>query len=679
MATISPDASLIVSSPKGRPTPNLLNASFVKKSGVQPAGSPQRDRNAPHFKEALERMLPEDCVLGQAKNTKVHLVKRDNEVVCVLKIAEAPEKTIMELLNPHPHCIPCRITRLTEETASQKHWVIQMPYYPRTLKEEWMLGPDHKVDEDHVWTYLLDMTLALHHLSQHGVVHKDFKDDNILCGPRLLPSGARDPVEPTACVLADFGVASAQVTSSGAARFGADGDGIIMAPEAIHAPSHKSDMFSLGLTMAGLRSGFLLPRGGSEAYNSIRRGSLPSTFLDPHATSPDLRRVLEWLVSVNPDHRPSARELLRTEPLRSRLVRRTWRHITSTPLPFLVPNIFLFALLLLAAAVHMLLGLSPDVITTACIWWLTAAAERIPSSLNSCTLITPSESENQDNDDSVVSSPASTGKRRFSGPYDSDDDSSSDTDPRDLVKQRLHWDDYDDHSGSGSDGDGNDGDDDGNDDGGSRRGDGAGAGAGGNLSLSGRLGERSVLGRRSEGLPRLSPTLASTPRLDVLNIPRRRSSGDGSGSGSGSGGNSVGHIRSSSGGGAGNSSAAHFGSELVVTSPQLWSRSAQHRDRSDHSVDDRRAAYGSSGSSGSHRGGFSGLNLKSNVRPDAMRRQEHLHDGGGDGSEREEDEDGGHSFGDDGRGGTAAALLLMRSPPRGHTGPASTARRRRPE
>eukprot|EP00043_Microstomoeca_roanoka_P010115 m.96424 g.96424 ORF g.96424 m.96424 type:complete len:447 (-) comp14792_c0_seq6:209-1549(-) len=431
MSAISPDASLILSPPKARPTPNFQNASYVFKSEARSADSPRKRRSVSHYKTALEKMLPSGLSLGQSMNPKVHLVTQTgrNATVLVLKVTSELEKTIMQLLKPHPHCVPCKVYPFPADMSTQRHWLIAMPFFPETLRDHCMRSPEHQLDEDTIWSFLLDLTLALDHLALHGVVHKDFKDDNILCEPRTLPNGNTDTEEPYCCVLADFGVASATTAQSESMRLGGgDGDGVIMAPEAIQSPSHKSDMFSLGLTTAELKSSYRLPPGGSETYHRLRQGTFPEDFLPRESISPELHATLENLIAVDPADRPSARELLRTPHLRRRLERRVWRQLYqgySMPSAFI--QLVILVMLFVFATLQFLLGTTPDIRATAYSWWLQQRPSLSAHILNRYHL-RPVETSHRSADESLLpTSPNLSGinLRRFSmdEPVESDDES----------------------------------------------------------------------------------------------------------------------------------------------------------------------------------------------------------------------------------------------------------------
>eukprot|EP01147_Barroeca_monosierra_P009807 gene9807-2000_t len=275
MNNISPNVSLLSSPRRTRPTPNLNNSSYVLKS-VKNANLICNHTQTVLTIPISSQILPKGLNFeAGTSNNKIYFIYDNSKPVFVVKIASEVEKTILELLRPHPHCIPCRLYPFPTNALTHRHWAVQMPFYQQTLKQYYMCESDHTLEEDRIWSVLLDMALALQHLKRHGIVHKDIKCENIFCGSRLLPDGKVDPIEPVECVLGDFGVASAAVAQSDAMRTGGgDGDGIIMAPEAIHAPSHKSDMFSLGLTVAELRSDYYLPVGGSEPYHSLRQDDL---------------------------------------------------------------------------------------------------------------------------------------------------------------------------------------------------------------------------------------------------------------------------------------------------------------------------------------------------------------------------------------------------------------------
>ncbi len=153
----------------------------------------------------------------------------------------------------------------------------------------------HELPEELVWSYLVDLLLALQHLHDHNLIHMDVKPENIFVG--------RDGI----CKLGDFGlvVDLAKDDPSGAPA----GDSKYMAPELLEQNhcSKAADVFSLGLTILELACDLELP-GGGHLWHSLRQ-----TGPDPALTarlSPDLRRVIQLMMGRDPHRRPTVGQLL---------------------------------------------------------------------------------------------------------------------------------------------------------------------------------------------------------------------------------------------------------------------------------------------------------------------------------------------------------------------------------
>jgi serine/threonine-protein kinase len=142
---------------------------------------------------------------------------------------------------------------------------------------------------------LLGDALAAAHAA--GVIHRDIKPANVLIAPggRLL--------------LADFGVARLEAEDSLVTRTGALlGTPAYMSPEQAtgDTATAKSDLYSLGATLYQLATG-ALPYAGSPAkvMAQIATGALVAPVRRRPSCGPDLSRLIERLMAVEPEARPA--------------------------------------------------------------------------------------------------------------------------------------------------------------------------------------------------------------------------------------------------------------------------------------------------------------------------------------------------------------------------------------
>jgi serine/threonine-protein kinase len=142
---------------------------------------------------------------------------------------------------------------------------------------------------------LADALAAAHHA---GIIHRDIKPANVLIAPvgRLL--------------LADFGVARLETEDSLVTKTGALlGTPAYMSPEQASGDTAtaKSDLYSLGATLYQLATG-TLPYTGSPAkvLAQIAQGTRVPAVKKRAEVGPDLSRVIDRLMAVDPDQRPAS-------------------------------------------------------------------------------------------------------------------------------------------------------------------------------------------------------------------------------------------------------------------------------------------------------------------------------------------------------------------------------------
>jgi membrane-associated tyrosine- and threonine-specific cdc2-inhibitory kinase len=163
------------------------------------------------------------------------------------------------------------------------------------------------VPESFVWSFLLDMLLALQSLHAKHLVHLDIKLDNILI------------TDDSHCKLADFGLVFDLVNSPRSRAI--EGDSRYLAPELMQGDyCLANDIFSLGITLLELACGLELPMNGT-LWQELRTKVLPETAMD--SLSVGLKEIIRSMMEPDPLKRPTVDQLLKTPKLRMlRLERR---------------------------------------------------------------------------------------------------------------------------------------------------------------------------------------------------------------------------------------------------------------------------------------------------------------------------------------------------------------------
>ena len=161
--------------------------------------------------------------------------------------------------------------------------------------------------QDHeVGLLLFQLTLALHHMHQHRMLHRDIKGANVF----LLANGLAK--------LGDFGLTK-QFADDISAETAESFCGTVhyIAPEMWQRMpySRKADMWSLGILLYETLTVMKPFRGTgrSEIMGNIMSGNYDAL---PRSTAPELKQIVAKLLNVDPNKRPTTSELLDMNYLR---------------------------------------------------------------------------------------------------------------------------------------------------------------------------------------------------------------------------------------------------------------------------------------------------------------------------------------------------------------------------
>lgn len=159
-----------------------------------------------------------------------------------------------------------------------------------------------KMDEPFIWKLIHDVGSALDILHNSGFMHMDVSPSNILMADNQVFK------------LGDFG----SLCEIGQFEVGKEGAGPYVSPEALMYPGNetervyvteKTDIFSFGLVLLEVATGYYAPRGGSKNYTRIRNDSLKlgeENYMVNNEISQTLINLINRMLSFDPDKRPSA-------------------------------------------------------------------------------------------------------------------------------------------------------------------------------------------------------------------------------------------------------------------------------------------------------------------------------------------------------------------------------------
>jgi NIMA (never in mitosis gene a)-related kinase len=248
-----------------------------------------------------------ECVLVRDENGARFVIKK----IDISSFSPSERETatkearILQTLD-HPNIIKCHGSFLDETTG---HLCIVMDYADGGDLHGLLQGRGGALlSEEEVWSIFLQLALALKHVHDRRVLHRDLKTQNV-----LLTSGR-------VVKLADFGIAKVLAHSREMAHT-AIGTPYYLSPEIVmeKAYSFKSDVWSLGCVL------YELIAVGKHAFEANNLGALVLKIMRgvydplPRQYSPALRGLVGDMLVLDPRRRPDLGAILARPEVRGRV------------------------------------------------------------------------------------------------------------------------------------------------------------------------------------------------------------------------------------------------------------------------------------------------------------------------------------------------------------------------
>jgi len=224
---------------------------------------------------------------------------------------------------PTPTATRTSSTAGSDGKQEMERLYMQMEYCPNQTMRAWCDERRGMGDPDEIWRMFRQISEAIDFLHSKNVIHRDIKPANI-----FIDSQGN-------IKLGDFGLAVKRTETADPAAFVAPqllsqssdgpltevvGTTMYQAPEqAAEGVQYgsKADMYPLGIIFFEMWRPF---NTGSERVDELTRlrksGCVPDDFLAGRPEREEVKRIIEWLLTTDPEYRPSASELLQAIPMK---------------------------------------------------------------------------------------------------------------------------------------------------------------------------------------------------------------------------------------------------------------------------------------------------------------------------------------------------------------------------
>lgn len=156
------------------------------------------------------------------------------------------------------------------------------------------------LEEKDLWKLILNVSCGLEHIHEANYIHLDISPSNILYDGRNFK-------------ISDFGT----LIEIGKFEPGMEGAGPFVSPEILNFQSKNfdiigpsTDIFSFGVVLLELASGYYAPRGGDHRYEELRKGKIQlGGDLYSCQFGQDLISLVNHMLLPNPQKRPTANDI----------------------------------------------------------------------------------------------------------------------------------------------------------------------------------------------------------------------------------------------------------------------------------------------------------------------------------------------------------------------------------
>ena len=211
------------------------------------------------------------------------------------------EVRVMNDLSHHQH-----VCSLHETVSCTHHLFIVVEYCSRNDLLAFIRAENGKqLPEDTVRKIMQQIVSGVAHIHQQGYIHRDLKPANVML------TGSQNNVK-----IIDFGMAKKASSISAGARHSTLGTPSFMAPEIyqneVIGDAQKADVWSVGVIFYMLLSGGRPPFAyGKCSLDELKQRVINGGYREVENVSQEASELLKSMLTVDPQNRPTAQEILR--------------------------------------------------------------------------------------------------------------------------------------------------------------------------------------------------------------------------------------------------------------------------------------------------------------------------------------------------------------------------------